>query len=99
MTEEIDGIAVDLSRLPESLQRLAPLIRQWARGDDEARSTQLHGASDDELRELRDAPEGLWDSINAYLDENIESGEPYEAIVLGSFAEAALEAAIELENR
>jgi hypothetical protein len=99
VSEEIDGIEVDLSRLPPNLQPLVPLIRRWSRGDDEERSTQLTGASDDDLRELRDAPAALWDPINAYLDENVTSEEPYEAIVLDGFAQAALEAGLELQNR
>jgi hypothetical protein len=99
MAEEIDGIEVDLSRLPSDLQPLAPLIRSWAIGDDEERSARLAAASDAELQELRDAPQSHWDAINAYLDENITSDEPYEAIVLGSFSEAAMEAAYVLEER
>jgi hypothetical protein len=59
----------------------------------------LESASDDELRELRDAPQGRWDTINAYLDENITSDEPYEAIVLDYFSQAAMEAATVLEDR
>jgi hypothetical protein len=97
--EEIDGLDVDLSRLPPDLQPLAPLIRKWAVGDDEERSARLAAASDDDLKELRDAPEGHWDAINAYLDENITSDEPYEAIVLDYLSQAAMEAATVLEER
>jgi hypothetical protein len=28
--EELDGVPVDLSRLPEDLQHLTPLLRKWA---------------------------------------------------------------------
>ena len=97
--EELDGIPVDLGRLPNELQPLVPLIRKWAGSDDSDREIRLEVASDDELRELASAPEGLWDEINAYLDDNIESEEPYEATVLDSFAQAALEARSELESR
>jgi hypothetical protein len=99
VTEEIDGFEVDLSRLPPDLQPLVPLIRRWATGDDEERSTRLAGASDDELRELSDAPSKLWDSINGYLTEYVASDEPYEAIVLDGFAQAAMEADSELQSR
>jgi hypothetical protein len=97
--EEIDGLDVDLSRLPSDLQPLAPLIRKWAVGDDEERSARLAEASDDELQELRDAPERRWDAINTYLDENMTSDEPYEAIVLDYFSQAAMEAANLLDER
>jgi hypothetical protein len=99
MEEELDGVPVDLSRLPTDLQPLAPLIRWWAASDDTERETRLEDASADELRELSEAPKGLWDAINRYLDENIQSDEPYEATVLDSFAQAALEAELELRRR
>jgi hypothetical protein len=98
-SEVVDGIEVDLARLPSDLQPLIPLIRKWATSDDEVRSALLTAASDEELRELRDAPTELWDLINAYLDENVASDEPYEATVLDSFAQGAMEADSELENR
>jgi hypothetical protein len=97
--EELDGVPVDLSRLPGELQGLVPLIRRYAASDDVERETRRAGASDDELRELSDAPHGLWDAINRYLDENITSALPYEATVLDSFAQAALEAELELRRR
>jgi hypothetical protein len=37
--------------------------------------------------------------FNAYLDENIRGPEPYEAIVLDSFAQPAMEADVELDER
>lgn len=99
MPEEIDGTEVDLSRLPSDLQPLVPLVRQWATGDDEERSQRLASASSGELQELQKAVEPHWDSINAYLDQNITSDEPYEAIALDGFAQAAMEAASVLEER
>ena len=80
-------------------QRLVPLIRRYAASDDVERESRLEAASDDELRELSEAPNGLWDAINRYLDENITSALPYEATVLDSFAQAALEAELELRRR
>jgi hypothetical protein len=55
------------------------------------------------LHELRDnlrqvvAPD--FDVFNAYIDEYVDCDEPYEATVLGSLAEDAMEAALELERR
>jgi hypothetical protein len=97
--EELDGVPVDLSRLPSDLQQLVPLIRRYAASDDVERESRLEAASDDELRELSEAPNGLWDAINRYLDENITSALRYEATVLDSFAQAALEAELELRRR
>ena len=99
--ETIDGIEVDLSLLPEELQPLAPLIRKYARGDDVERMEELEAATADELRELRDAPGPHWDEINAYLDANMDPPGPKQdvALVLDAFAQAALEAEYELQER
>jgi hypothetical protein len=97
--EELDGVPVDLRRLPEDLRRLIPLIRSWAASDDVERERRIEHATAGELLELARAPEGLWDEINRYLDENITSDEPYEATVLDSFAQAAMEAQLELDRR
>ena len=51
---------LDFSPLPPELQRLAPLIARYAEGDDVDRSFLLEAASDEELRQLSTAPEGLW---------------------------------------
>ena len=99
MPEEIDGIEVDLSRLPPDLQPLVPFIRQWAVGDDVERSERVAAASSEDLQRLRDAFDPHWAAINAYLDENIEGPEPYEATTLDSASQAAMEAAFELERR
>ena len=72
---------------------------KWATGDDEECSQRLGAASEDELRELRDAPAGLWDFINAYPDKNVARDEPYEAIVLDGFAQTAMEADSERRTR
>ena len=99
--ETIDGIEVDLSLLPEELRALAPMIRKYALGDDVERGERLEAASVDELRALRDAPDPHWDAINAYLDANMGQPGPKQdvALVLDSFAQAALEAEVELEER
>ena len=93
---------LDFSVLPEDLRQLAPLISRYAESDDVGRSELLEQASDDELRELSEAPETHWEAINAFLDENVEA-EPGPsqdvALALDGFAQAAMEAKIELDAR
>ncbi len=95
-----DGL--DFSILPEELRPLAPLIGAYAEADDVGRSELLEQASDEEPRELTEAPDGHWDAINAFLDENVEA-EPgpaqHVALALDSFAQAAMEAKYELDAR
>lgn len=102
-TETIDGIAVDLSLLPPDLRPLAPLIRKYAAGDDVERTDRLYAASTDELRELdRAMTAKRFDSADEFLNAHIErTGTPEQdvATVLSSFAEAAAEAAVILEER
>jgi len=43
--EDIDGVQVDLDRLPDEFDGLKPLIRRWARGDDAARGAAQEAAS------------------------------------------------------
>ena len=100
--ETIDDIPVDLSLLPDDLRHLAPLIRRYAVGDDVERVERLEAASVDELRALQAATQPHWDAINAYLDAHIDdTGTPQQdvALVLSSFAEAAAEAPVVLEER
>jgi cell division protein FtsI/penicillin-binding protein 2 len=97
MAEELD-----FSVLPPELLELAPLISRYAESDDLARSELLERASTEELRELSDAPQGRWDAINAFLDENVaaEPGPRQDvALALDSFAQAAMEAKLELDAR
>ena len=93
---------VNFSLLPAELQPLAPLISRYAESDDVERSDLLENASDDDLRELAEAPSAHWDAINAFLDENVEA-EPGPrqdvALALDSFSQAAMEARYELERR
>ena len=99
--EEIDGLQVDLDRLPPDLQSLAPVIRQWAIADDEERDRRLEAASTEELAQfwLTVSPE--LPAINAYLERQTaaEGEEPAEAIALAATAEAALAAAEVVERR
>lgn len=92
----------DLSLLPEELQPLAPLISRYAESDDVRRSELLEAATDENLRELSEAPSAHWEAINAFLDENVaaEPGPRQDvALALDSFAQAAMEARFELERR
>lgn len=92
----------DLSLLPDGLRHLAPLIARYAESDDADRLELVENASDDELRELSEGPVAHWDTINAFLDENVEA-EPGPrqdvALALDSFSQAALEARHALEER
>jgi hypothetical protein len=94
--------SLDFSLLPEDLQHLGPLIAKYSEGDDTARADVLANASDQELRDLSEAPDADWDSINAFLDEHV-AADPgrYQdvALALDSFAQAALEARVELDGR
>jgi hypothetical protein len=70
-------------------------------GDDVKRAELLDKASTDELRALSSAADSHWDAINAYLDENMSPPGPRQdvALALDSFAQSAMEAGLELQNR
>jgi hypothetical protein len=93
--ETIDGMDVDLERLPDGFDSLKPLIRRWACGDDVARGAMQDAAATDELLELVGAVEPHFAAINAYLDGHDEE----EAHLLGNLAEGAVEAHLELGRR
>jgi cell division protein FtsI/penicillin-binding protein 2 len=93
---------LDFDLLPEELRTLAPLIARYAESDDVDRSELLENASDEELRELSEAPSAHWDAINAFLDENVaaEPGPRQDvALALDSFSQAAMEARYALDER
>ncbi|HEX6664281.1 MAG TPA: hypothetical protein VF025_11450 [Gaiellaceae bacterium] len=93
---------LDFSVLPKELRHLAPLISWYSESDDDGRSELLEHASDEELRQLSEAPETHWKKINAFLDQNVESdpGPTQDvALALDSFAQAAMEAKFELDAR
>jgi hypothetical protein len=93
---------LDLSLLPAELRHLAPLISRYAEADDVARSGLLASTSRDELVELAGAPTAHWDAINVFLDEHAASEPGPEqdvALALDGFAQAALEAQLELDGR
>ena len=93
---------VDFSLLPEELRHLAPLITRYAKSDDLKRTELIEAASDDELRELADAPTAHWDAINEFLDDNVAAhpgAQQDVALALDSFSQAAMEARYALERR
>ena len=93
---------LDFALLPDELRQLAPVIGRYAESDDAVRSDLLENASDEELRELSEAPAAHWDAINAFLDENVTAppGSRQDvALALDSFSQAAMEAGFELQRR
>jgi hypothetical protein len=101
--EEIDGIPVDLALLPAELGGCVPLIRDFAIGDDVARSDRMAAASTGELEALAGLTPEQWDALNAFLDRHLDErpGSPEQdvALVLSAFAEAAAEAPFDLRRR
>ena len=91
----------DFDLLPAQMRDLAPLIERYGESDDVERSELLERASTDELRALAAAAEPHWDEINSFLGENMgEVGAKQDlAIAVDAFAQAAMEARIELEQR
>jgi len=93
---------LDFGLLPGELRDLAPLIARYAESDDVDRSELLENASNEELRELSEAPAAHWDAINAFLDEHVaaEPGPRQDvALALDSFSQAAMEARYALDQR
>lgn len=93
---ESDGVEVDLSKLPEELRTLAPLIGEWALGDDEEREAKHHAASIEELQAMHAAVSPHFEAINAWLDDHDDQPEGW---ALGRLAEGAMEADFEIERR
>jgi hypothetical protein len=87
---------VDFTELPSEFHDLIPLIRRWANSDDVDRDKKMQTAPDAELRALTDAVQPRFDAINLYLDQNDHLE---VATYLGTLAEAAVEAGMDLENR
>jgi len=52
-TDEIDGIEIDLALLPSVLRTLAPLVREFAVGDDLVRNERMEAASSETSRRFR----------------------------------------------
>ena len=96
MADEIDGVEVDLRKLPAELEPLAPLVREWSLGDDVEREAKHEAASSEELRAMYDAVAPHFDAINTWLDDHDDEPEGW---ALGRLAEGALEASFELARR
>lgn len=98
MTDESE---LDFGLLSPELQGLAPFISKYGEGDDLVREELLSGAPADELARIITATDPHWDSINEFLNENMEEIGPRQdlAVALDAFAQAALEAQTELESR
>jgi hypothetical protein len=82
---------------PESLRALWPLVLRYGISDDVVREETLEVASDNELTELvRRVDKPVLQAINQYLDQvdNAEEACPY-----GDLAQAAIEAALLLNQR
>ena len=91
---------LDFSLLPDELRHFAPLITRHAESDDVVRSDLLEHASGDELPELSEASTNDWDATNRFLDEHVDDPPgPIQnmALALDSFAQAAMEAKLELD--
>jgi hypothetical protein len=98
--EEIDGLSVDLDRLPDGLSRLAPEIRRWAVRDEGERARRVDAASTEELAALWLTLSQELPAINAYLDARLgNNGPSNEALVLGAAVEGGFAAAAEVERR
>ena len=96
---QIDGLEVDLGRLPPELQDLAPAIERWAATDPDERDQRLEQAATDDLAQFWLAVSPQLPAINAYLEEQAAGEQSNEAVVLAAMAEAALEASQVIERR
>jgi hypothetical protein len=96
--EVIDGLRFDAAEVTPELRQLLPMLRRWATGDDTARSNRIASATDEDLRELVEVVSPELQAIDAFID-SIGEPLPDEAALLGSLAEAALEAKHELERK
>jgi hypothetical protein len=94
--EIIDGMEVDLDRLPGEFDELKPFIRKWAGSDDVERENVVSRASTEDLEFLWSAVQPRFTAINEYLDRHDDDD---EADLLGNLAEGAMEAAFEIERR
>ena len=98
--EEIDGLQVDLGRLPPDLQSLSPFIREWAALDEDERDRRLEATPTDALAQFWLTVSTQFPAINAYLEQHSGEGqESPEAIALAATAEAALAASQVIERR
>lgn len=85
-SEEIDGVEVDLTKLPDALQHLGPLMREWALGDDDEREAKHEAASTEGLQAMYDAVSPHFEAINTWLDAHDDEPEGW---AVGRLAEGA----------
>jgi hypothetical protein len=90
---------VDFSDLPPEFVHLVPLMKSWAKSDDEERSTNLSRASNARLQRLVSKVAPHLDAIDKYLDGFGDGTVPESATVLGCLAECACEAQLLLTKR
>jgi len=88
----------NLSDLPEQFQVLNALVDKWAISDDEERTERINDASESELDRLVQSVIPLLPAINDYM-QSFGIRPPSEAAtVLGTLAECALEAQLQLKR-
>jgi hypothetical protein len=87
----VDGLRLDVERLPPDLRMLAPLVEKWAVGDDVDRGARLEAADPSEVRHLLDTVGPLLSRIDEYLDSFAPMEVPEEAALIGRLAEAVAE--------
>ena len=96
MIETIDGLDFDGASLPDPMRRLVPHYRRFAITDDVNRERVIEEATAAELEELVQTFTPLWPDVMAYLDRDSHSN---EEVLTDAFAQAVMEAQIELKHR
>ncbi len=87
----VDGLHLDVERLPPDLRLLVPLVVKWAVGDDVDRGALLAAADPSEVRRLLDTVGPLLSRIDEYLASFEPMEIPEEAALIGRLAEAVAE--------
>ena len=70
---------LDLSKIPEDLRPLVPIVQEWGIGDDVDRGHKVDGASPEERQRLRQALTPHQTRITAWLDSFGRGAMPAEA--------------------
>jgi hypothetical protein len=95
---DVPETELDPNALPADLRPLLARVPAWAIDDDNDRTLRIGEASDEDLEALCAALEPHFPAINALLDAAGNRASD-EELALGSLAQAADEALIELERR
>jgi hypothetical protein len=85
--------------VPPDLAELVEVHGRWATADDAARGKAIGAATDEDLTDLHDAVRPWLNEIDRFCASHDGVAEAYEAPILGSLAEAAIEAQLELGRR